>query len=208
VYAVELAERGFVTLSPSYPLLANYQPDLIALGYVSATMKAIHDNRRALDLLDSLPFVRPGKYGAIGHSLGGHNAVFTAVFDDRLEVIVSSCGLDSFRDYKGGDIRGWTSTRYMPRLLAWRERLSEVPFDFAELVGCLAPRTVFLSAPLHDDNFRADSVERVAASAHPIFALLNGAGNLLVEHPDAEHDFPDAMREKAYELLAEKLGNP
>jgi len=30
----------------------------------------------------------------------------------------------------------------------------------------------------------------------------------MVEHPDAAHDFPDAMREKAYELLAEKLGKP
>jgi dipeptidyl aminopeptidase/acylaminoacyl peptidase len=207
-YAAELAERGFVTISPSYPLLANYQPDLKALGYVSATMKAIHDNRRALDLLDSLPFVRTGKYGAIGHSLGGHNSVFTGVFDERLAVIVSSCGLDSFRDYKGGDIRGWTSTRYMPRLLAWRDRLSEVPFDFAELIGCLAPRTVFISAPLHDDNFRADSVDRVVASAQPIFNLLGANGRLIVEHPDAPHDFPDAMREKAYELFAEKLGKP
>ena len=43
-YASELAERGFVTLAPSYPLLANYQPDWRALGYESATMKAIWDN--------------------------------------------------------------------------------------------------------------------------------------------------------------------
>lgn len=57
-YAAELAERGFVTLSPAYPHLADYQPDLIALGYASGTMKAVWDNVRALDLLDSLPYVR------------------------------------------------------------------------------------------------------------------------------------------------------
>src|SRR5262249_23103832 len=57
-YAVELAERGYVTLAPSYPLLANYQPDLKALGYQSGTMKAIWDNIRGLDLLETLPFVR------------------------------------------------------------------------------------------------------------------------------------------------------
>jgi hypothetical protein len=83
-----------------------------------------------------------------------------------------------------------------------------VPFDFAELIACLAPRTVLISAPLHDDNFRADSVDRVAASAQTIFNLLGSNGRLIVEHPDAAHDFPDAMREKAYELLAEKLGKP
>ena len=204
-YAVELAERGFVTIAPAYPQLADYQPDLPALGYVSGTMKAIHDNRRALDLLDSLPFVRAGEYAAIGHSLGGHNSVYTAMFDERLRVVVSSCGLDSYRDYMKGDIRGWTSSRYMPRLLQWRERLAEVPVDFAEMIAALAPRTVFISAPLKDDNFRADSVDRLTAAARPVFALHGAADRLIVEHPDAGHDFPDVMREKAYRLIEERL---
>ncbi|MFP6900790.1 MAG: hypothetical protein VCA36_07580, partial [Opitutales bacterium] len=47
-YAVELAERGFVTISPAYPLLADYQPEVAKLGYASGTMKAIWDNSRAL----------------------------------------------------------------------------------------------------------------------------------------------------------------
>ena len=42
-YAAELAERGYVTLAPSYPQLANYWPNLGRLGYVSGTMKAIWD---------------------------------------------------------------------------------------------------------------------------------------------------------------------
>ena len=54
-YAAELAERGYVTISPSYPHLANYWPNLEQLGYVSGTMKAIWDNMRAVDLLASLP---------------------------------------------------------------------------------------------------------------------------------------------------------
>src|SRR5436309_5155239 len=99
-YARELVERGFVVLAPAYPLLANYQPDLRALGYQSGTMKAIWDNIRGMDLLESLPFVKKGKFGAIGHSLGGHNSVYTAVFDERIKAVVSSCGLDSYLDYK------------------------------------------------------------------------------------------------------------
>jgi hypothetical protein len=31
-YAHDLAERGLVTLAPAYPVMANYQPDLKALG--------------------------------------------------------------------------------------------------------------------------------------------------------------------------------
>ena len=42
-----------------------------------------------------------------GHSLGGHNSVYTAVLDDRIKVVVSSCGLDSFLDYYNGDEKNW-----------------------------------------------------------------------------------------------------
>jgi hypothetical protein len=210
-YASELAERGFVTIAPSYPLLANYQPDLSALGWESGTLKAVWDNQRAIDLLESLPFVRRGSVGAIGHSLGGHNAIFTAFHDDRIGVIVSSCGLDSFLDYYDGNEqvwqpeKGWTQTRYMPRLANYRGKLEEIPFDFHELVAGLAPRRVLLIAPLHDENFRAASVDRIANSARPVFELYGVAERLRVLHPDCGHDFPLKMRQAAYEWIERTL---
>jgi dienelactone hydrolase len=206
-YASELAERGYVALAPSYPLLAQYQPDLKALGWESGTLKAVWDNMRGLDLLESLPYVEPGRFGAIGHSLGGHNAVYTAVFDERIKAVVTSCGLDSFLDYYGGDEKawlpekGWTQTRYMPRLAGYRGRLAEIPFDFHELIGALAPRTVLIIAPLKDHNFRAESVDRIAAAASRVYALHGQLDRLKVEHPDCGHDFPQGVRAAAYGLF-------
>ena len=204
-YAAELAARGYVTLAPSYPLLANYQPDLKALGYQSGTMKAIWDNIRALDLLETLPFVRKGAFAAIGHSLGGHNSVYTAVFDERIQAVVSSCGLDSYVDYMDGKIAGWTSTRYMPKLLDYKERLQDIPFDFHEMIGALAPRACYLSAPLKDSNFKWQSVDRIVAAARPVYKLLGKPDNLVVEHPDCPHDFPDETRDRAYAFLGRHL---
>jgi len=210
-YAADLAERGFVTLAPAYPVMANYQPDLKALGWQSGTLKAVWDNIRGLDLLDSTPFVKHGKYGAIGHSLGGHNAIYTAVHDDRIKVLVSSCGFDSFLDYYGGDPknwqpeRGWCQTRYMLKLAEYRGRLDEIPFDFHELLGALAPRPVFVNAPLRDGNFRARSVDEIVKAASAVYRLHGAPQNLRVAHPDCEHDFPEAEREQAYQLLEEKL---
>lgn len=206
-YATELAERGFVTLSPSYPLLANYQPDLAALKWESGTLKAVWDNIRGLDVLDALPYVQSGKYAAIGHSLGGHNAVYTAVFDERIQTVVSSCGLDSYLDYYDGNEknwfpeRGWCQTRYMLKLADYRGRVAEIPFDFHEMIGALAPRHVFINAPLHDSNFRHASVDKIAAAAKPVFALYGHADRLQVAHPDCDHDFPNEMREAAYQLI-------
>jgi dienelactone hydrolase len=106
-YASELAERGFVTIAPNYPTLAKYRPDFYEMGYVSGTMKAIWDNVRALDLLDSMPETKHGAHGAIGHSRGGHNAIFTATFDERIKAVVTSCGFDAFRDFYGGNPKRW-----------------------------------------------------------------------------------------------------
>ncbi len=207
-YAHDLAERGFVTLAPAYPLMANYQPDLKALGWQSGTLKAVWDNIRGLDLLDSLPFVKSGKYGVIGHSLGGHNAIYTAIFDQRIKAIVSSCGFDSFLDYYDGNSdnwqpeRGWCQTRYMRKLADYRGRLAEIPFDFHELLGALAPRPVFINAPLNDANFKSRSVGEIVTAAAAIYRLYGAENKLEVTHPATGHDFPEAERERAYRLLA------
>lgn len=169
-------------------------------------MKAIWDNQRAIDLLTSLPFVMPGAVGAIGHSLGGHNAIYTAVFDERIQVIVSSCGFDSYLDYMGGNIRGWTSSRYMPSLLDYE--LDEIPFDFYELIGALAPRGVFVSAPKGDSNFRWRSVERIVQAARPVFDLFEADSSLEVRYPDCGHDFPQEIRDESYRFMASQLGAP
>jgi pimeloyl-ACP methyl ester carboxylesterase len=201
-HAEELARRGYVTIAPAYPLMANYHPDLKALGYVSGTMKAIWDNVRAVDLLASLPYVKEGGFGVIGHSLGGHNAIYTAAFDERLKVIVSSCGFDSYLDYMGGDLarwqsgRGWAQELYMPRILDYARE--EIPFDFSEVVGALAPRAFFVNAPVGDSNFSWQSVARIFAAAMPVYRLYGAPFLIRVLHPDAGHDFPPEVREEAY----------
>ena len=210
-YAHDLAARGFVVLAPAYPLMADYQPDLKALGWQSGTLKAVWDNLRGLDLLDSLPYVNSGKYGVIGHSLGGHNAIYTALFDPRIKVIIASCGFDSFLDYYQGSPtnwqpeHGWCQARYLPRLADYRGRLAEIPFDFHELLGALAPRRVFINAPLNDSNFNARSVDEIVRAAAAVYRLHDAENNLAVAHPATGHDFPEAERERAYQLLAAEL---
>jgi hypothetical protein len=188
--------------------LADYWPNLGQLGYVSGTTKAIWDNSRGLDLLASLSYVDSTRgFGAIGHSLGGHNAIYTAVFDTRITVLASSCGFDSYLDYYAGAEenwyagQGWCQIRYMPRLSIYRGRLEAIPFDFPELLGALAPRPFFVNAPLHDTNFRWQSVDACAAAARPVYALLGGDGHLIIRHPDCGHDFPPEMREAAYQVI-------
>ena len=207
-YAHELAERGFVCVVPDYPSFGEYPYDFQKQGthYASGSMKAVWNNIRAVDLLESLPQVDKSRIGVIGHSLGGHNALFTAVFDERLKAVVSSCGFTPFHDYYGGQLKGWTSDRYMPRIRdVYGNDPDRVPFDFYEILGALAPRAFFSNSPVNDSNFDVTGVRKAFAKAEEVYSLFDATAKLKLVTPDAPHDFPEPQRLQAYEWLAEQL---
>ncbi len=208
-YAEELVKLGCVTLAPDYPGFGEYvetRQELYKRGYASCTMKAIWNHMRCVDLLQSLPEVDAERIGAIGHSLGGHNTLYLGAFDPRVKVMVTSCGFNSFSKYYEGNIKGWSHDGYMP-LIASKYGLdpAQMPFDFTEVLGVLAPRPVFINAPLNDANFEVSGVEDCVNAARPIYQMYGAAQRLHAEYPDAEHDFPPEQREAAYHFIAEAL---
>jgi dienelactone hydrolase len=229
-YGHQLAQRGFVCLIPDYPSFGDYKnydfkavttrpiqipglneppsAEMIAMvpPNTSGSMKAIWNNIRAVDLLESLGYVDIDNIGVIGHSLGGHNALFTAVFEPRLKAVVTSCGFTAFHDYYKGDLKGWTSDRYMPKIRdVYNNDPNKMPFDFHEVLAAIAPRPIYVNAPLNDSNFDVGGVKKCIAAAQPVFELLGAKGALTVEYPDAAHDFPDDVRERVYQWLEKTL---
>lgn len=208
-YAVELAERGYVVIAPDYPSFGDYADyDFAGDAYRSGTMKGIVNHMRCVDYLQARADVDPERIGVIGHSLGGHNAMFVGVFDQRLKVVVSSCGWTPFHHYYKGDLTGWTSDRYMPALRdTYKLDPDRVPFDFYGIVAALAPRAFFSCSPLHDANFEVGGVQAVIPQARLIYRLLAAEELLQVRYPDAEHDFPVATRLEAYAFIDRVLRN-
>ena len=203
-YGRELAERGYLVLAPDYPSLGEHKYDFAKHPeYASGTMKAIWDNIRAVDVLASLPEVDPERIGVIGHSLGGHNALFTAAFEPRLKVVVTSCGFTSLRK---DDLPSWTGPRYMPRIASqYGSDIRRLPFDFPEILAAIAPRPVLVCAATRDDDFDVGGVRDCIAAAQPTYRLLGEADALQAEYPDSPHDFPPEARERAYKFLDRHL---
>lgn len=208
-YAHELAELGFVCLVPDYPSFGDYPYDFKVKGahYRSGSMKAIWNNIRAIDLLESLDEVDPDRIGCIGHSLGGHNTLFTAAFDSRIRASVTSCGFTAFHHYYKGNLAGWTSDRYMPRIRdEFGNDPNRVPFDFYEVLAAIAPRSVFVNAPVSDDNFENTGVRKVVAETEKVQKIYGKqAGAITARYPECAHDFPDEVRAEAYQWLKEQL---
>lgn len=208
-YAAELAGRGYVTLAPDYPNFGEYRFDPYAAGYASATRKGIRNHQRAVDLLTSLPEVDKHRLAVIGHSLGGHNALFLAAFEPRIQAVVTSCGFDSFFSYKAGDLTGWSHAGYMPRIAStFSNDPKLMPFDFSEVLAAIAPRAVFVSAPMKDTNFDVAGVKDCMVAAEPVYRLLGAGTQLTARYPDCGHEFPPAVRKTAYDWLDEKLKTP
>ena len=201
-YAKELVENGWVVLAPDYPSFGDdktdLEKDIPARGYQSTTMYAIVNHSRGVDLLAAHPRVNRRHIVAIGHSLGGHNALFLAAFDDRIRATVTSCGFTSFAKYYGGALKGWASKYYMPLIASkFGNSPAKMPFDFTDVFAAIAPRAIFVNAPTRDANFEVSGVDDVAAAVRTRFS----AGRLIIEHPEAEHDFPTPIRRQAYSFL-------
>lgn len=204
-YALHLAQRGYVTLAPDYPSFGDYPYDFApSHGYISGSMKAIYDNIRAVDLLQSLPEVDGERIGCIGHSLGGHNTMFTAAFDRRIKVMVSSCG---FCRFGKDDVPSWTGPRYMPRIATvYGNSADKVPFDFTEIIASFAPRPFLTCSATKDSDFDVQGVKETLDYAKPVYKLFGAEANLQGYYPEAPHSFPADAREVAYKFLDKHLG--
>jgi hypothetical protein len=95
-------------------------------------------------------------------------------------------------------------------LLKTRYKLNpdRVPFDFYEVVAALAPRAFFSSSPLHDSNFDVRGVKKAIPKAREVYKLLDQPDALQLRTPDCEHDFPPQVRQEAYRIIDQALGQP
>jgi hypothetical protein len=90
----------------------------------------------------------------------------------------------------------------MPRIAGVYENdAAKVPFDFPELIACLAPRPFLASAAEGDNDFDVSGVRDCVRSARPIYALLGASTALEESYYPGPHAFPDTARKRAYEFL-------
>jgi dienelactone hydrolase len=177
--------QGFIVIAPDVFVAGeNYRQEV---GWDTSQFYAEHPQWSAMGrmLEDNLAVARYAReehrfrcVAVVGHSLGGHNALFLGAFDDKIDVVVSSAGFESIATDERA--KRWARDYgfvYMPRLKPTVELPPprEVSWDFDDVIRLILPREVMVIHGIND-----------AAWTHPesVSSILSSAG----------HDRTDAIQ--------------
>jgi dienelactone hydrolase len=217
-YGLELCRRGYVVLCPDHLCFEDRRPPeyvRVESGFLNdqgyerfefkrrllegscLQTKYLHDMVCALDLLAELPDVDGARLGAIGHSLGGQEALWLAWYDRRVRAAVSSCGFGLIRTIiRDGITHNYAM--YVPGLL-------EIG-DTDALLAEIAPRAFMLTAGEQDAIFPIDGVRELAAAAEAAYAERGVSERFRALIFPSGHSFPDQVKAEAYAFLDRWLG--
>ena len=110
----------------------------------------------------------------------------------------------------------WTNAGYSSAIRFWKAavcdrrgaKLGDRPvrmLKHSDVLTAIAPRGVFVMAPLHDSNFDVDGVRDVLKVVTPVYEKLKAGDKLKAIHPDAKHEWPADARTEAYEFVDKVL---
>jgi hypothetical protein len=218
-FAPQLAERGYVTLAPDaicfgeryhagdpYRHYGDAVPFYETHPEASIMGKMAYDVGRAIDYLQSLPFVDPKRIGSIGHSHGAYGTIFAMLLEPRLALGIESCGFTSFRTDPGFD-RWYRRTALMPRLGFFEGRVQDTPLDFHHIMALIAPRPLFVSGALQDATFPGtQNLPWIVDQVRSVYALYAQPDHFDAYIFDGGHAFTPEARDRAYAFLDRQMG--
>lgn len=216
-YGLELVKRGYIVLAPDSITFGDRvyegeKPFQTSPFYEdnpawTAVGKMLADHMHGLDILTSLPQVQADCIGVIGHSLGGYNGWFLAGMDERIKVVVSSCGFSMF----SGDPEPnrWGKREWFSHIPSLTEDLEHgsFPFEWHEIAALAAPTPMFMWCGTRDAIFpNWHEITEGLSEIDNLYRFLNKEEHFECWIGAAGHDFPLDIRERAYRFLDQHLG--
>jgi len=172
--------------------------------------RQVEDLRAAIDALQKDSLVDAQRIYVFGYSMGGMIGLYTAALDDRIKGVVSICGFtpmrtDTAERGTGGVARYSHERPLIPRLGFFIGRESQIPYDFHEVLGAIAPRPVLVLQPELDRDANVADVAAAVEQAKKIYSLYGAAGALTLHRPWDYNRLPNAQQDWAIDWMKQTL---
>ena len=82
---------------------------------------------------------------------------------------------------------------------------SRIPYDFHEMLSCIAPRPILVIAPKLDKDAHHDDIKKCLSEVAKIYNLYGAIDNIQMYEPNDFNRLSSEMRDKMYSWLSEML---
>jgi dienelactone hydrolase len=175
--------------------------------------RMVEDAEAAVDALEKDDLVDTSHIYLFGYSIGGTVALYTAALDQRVSGVVSAAGFtpmrtDTAATGTGGIARLAYVKDILPRLGFFVGHEAQVPYDFDDVIGMIAPRPVYVLNPLLDRDDTASDVEAAVKRASKVYALYGAPDKLMISSPWDYNRLTNDEQDTAIKWLTESAGRP
>ena len=153
-----------------------------------------HDDRRSVDVLESLPEVDPKRIGCLGLSGGGYRSTYLTGMDPRIKASIITgwmCSLPTILDLP------YSSHSALFDAFGLHSKL-----DHPDIASLAAPDgAVFVQNCARDRLFTRAGMESAAGKIRAVYADLKRPERFRSKFYDVPHQFNAEMQEEAFEWL-------
>jgi dienelactone hydrolase len=207
--AVDLVRKGYITVTHDALCFSErqekdefYTAMKMLLQGRTLNYKYAWDVSRLIDYLETRVDVDTKRIGIIGHSLGGQEAIYCAVHDSRIKIVVSSCGVAKIGGTNSVFSENIIHNKafYLPGLWA-----GPVPLDMKEIVAMIHPRPLLMSHGVMDRLFPIEGVAEIDNWMQEMYSHYGNGEKLVTLRHAAGHLIPKQTKEIIYRFLEQHL---
>ena len=168
--------------------------------------RMVEDAHTAVDSLSKNEMVDADHIYLFGYSMGGTVAMYEAALDPRVKGIVSIAGFTPMRTDvashgDGGVARYSVERGEIPKLGFFIGHESQIPYDYQDLLGMIAPRPVLVVEPTLDRDATPADVEGAVNQAKQVYALYGAADKLSILEPWDYNRLPNKTQDEAVKWM-------
>nr|MDO8115201.1 prolyl oligopeptidase family serine peptidase [Candidatus Sigynarchaeota archaeon] len=208
-FAVDLVKKGYITVAHDALCFSERREKdefytfakMLTFGR-TLSLKYCWDVSRLIDYLVTRPDMDPNRIGIMGHSLGAQEAIFCTVYDPRIKVAVSSCGVAKIGGTNSVFSENITHNKafYLPGL--WT---GSFPMDMKEIVGMIHPRALLMSHGVIDKIFPIEGVAEIDNWVQEMYRHSKNEEKIITLRHAGGHYIPRQTKEVVYKFLARFL---